>query len=221
LRSILAVLLVVAVTLVGLAHPAVGQTPQIRGTITYTGDLGPVSRQRPLCLCVFIDPELRQGLGCFIFFNNPAAYLHRPFDANDYYLIAFLDLDLDERHDGNEPYQIYRERAAPPADGVRPAPDLTGIDFTFGDENLAPQPTVTPTQTQTPVATTTPPPCTGDCDRSGEVTIDEIMTLVNISFDHLEMTACEESDRDQSNRIEINEIVAAVKNAALGCPGTR
>lgn len=185
--------------------------PQIRGTITYTGSLGPVGRQRPLCLCIFIDPELSLGLDCLAFTSSPASYAYRPSDTNPYYLIAFLDLDLDETQDRGEPYQIYRARAAPPGDAVRPAPDLTGIDFSFGDENLTP----------TPAATPTPVPCAGDCDRSGQVTVDEILILVNVSFDRLETAACEEADRDRSGQIEINEIVAAVKNAFLGCSETR
>jgi hypothetical protein len=143
---------------------------------------------------------------------------------NDYYLIAFLDLDRDEQHDAREPYEIYLDRAAPPAEAVRAAANPPSADFTFGDENLSPGSTATPTPSQEPTAspstTPTPPPCTGDCNHSGTVTIDEVMTLVNIALGNGRVP-CAPGNPNENDTIEINEIVGAVQNAAEGCPGTR
>src|SRR5262245_1923807 len=83
-----------AVALVVAFHVAVAprlvyaQPAGILATVTYTGQLGPVSGAWPLCLCVHSDPELRQRLGCFIAYSNRAAFDVTPLGTNqDYYFI--------------------------------------------------------------------------------------------------------------------------------------
>jgi hypothetical protein len=61
--------------------------------------------------------------------------------------------------------------------------------------------------------------CSGDCDGSGEVTINELITLVNIALGSLPVSACPAGDVNADGMIAINEIVAAVANALNGCPG--
>jgi hypothetical protein len=219
---------VVAMAAIGMAavlaaQSAHGQGPSgIRATVTYTGSSGPVSRLRPLCLCVYTDPSLQLGIGCFIAFTNGATFSVTTFDANDYFLIAFLDLDLDERVDLNEPFEIYRDRSGLPADPVTASPGLTDVEITFGDENLpsAATPTATPTSapSSTPTTTAARNDCTGDCDGSGEVAIDEIIAMVAIALGNLDIEACSPGDHDGNGAVEIDEILAAVNNAGAGCP---
>jgi hypothetical protein len=87
-----------------------------------------------------------------------------------------------------------------------------------------PTPTETPTGTTTPAptstATPTPPvvPCTGDCDGGRSVTVDEILTMVNIALGNTAVTACEAGDANHDLQITVDEILTAVNNALSGCP---
>ncbi|HVM97482.1 MAG TPA: DUF3604 domain-containing protein [Candidatus Acidoferrales bacterium] len=60
--------------------------------------------------------------------------------------------------------------------------------------------------------------CTGDCNGSGDVTVDELVAMVNISLGNAELSACAAGDRDASGSITIDEIVAAANNAVGLCP---
>jgi hypothetical protein len=77
---------------------------------------------------------------------------------------------------------------------------------------------VAATATATPTDTPTPITCTGDCDESGGVTINEIISMVNIALGTAQLSTCPLGDADESGAIEINEIVAAVSDALNGCP---
>jgi hypothetical protein len=80
--------------------------------------------------------------------------------------------------------------------------------------------TVTPTGTSTPTpsATHTPTPaCAGDCNGSGEVTVGEVITLVNVALDNAAVTSCLAGDRNHDGHITVNEIVEAVNAALHGC----
>jgi len=84
--------------------------------------------------------------------------------------------------------------------------------------------TVTGAATSTAAATNTATvtagvPCAGDCDGSGEVTIGELITLVNIALGSRPVSACPAGDVNSDGTIAINEIIAAVGNALNGCPG--
>jgi hypothetical protein len=61
-------------------------------------------------------------------------------------------------------------------------------------------------------------PCAGDCNGSGEVTIDELITLVNIALGSAPVSACPAGDINNDGMISIDEIVTAVGNALNGCP---
>ncbi len=76
--------------------------------------------------------------------------------------------------------------------------------------------TSTPTATRTP--TQRPSECVGDCDGSGEVTVNEIITMVNIALGNADVAACVAGDQDGSREITIDEIIAAVNHALNGCP---
>jgi hypothetical protein len=92
----------------------------------------------------------------------------------------------------------------------RPTPTATPIDTI----------PVTPTAAIDATATVTPVPpadCVGDCDGSGAVTIDEVVTLVGIALGRASIGACAAGNPDGNQQIAINEIVAAVSTALGGC----
>jgi hypothetical protein len=83
-------------------------------------------------------------------------------------------------------------------------------------------PTLTPTQADmTPteaLATATPvPTCPGDCDGSGNVTVDEIVTAVNIALGMVDLSQCPAADDDRSGSVTVDELVRAVTAALNGC----
>ena len=59
--------------------------------------------------------------------------------------------------------------------------------------------------------------CVGDCNGSLDVTVDEIITMVNIALGTQPISKCEAGDSDQSGDITVDEIVAAVNHALNGC----
>lgn len=62
--------------------------------------------------------------------------------------------------------------------------------------------------------------CAGDCNGNGQVTVDEVLLLVNIALGNGQLAPCAASDLDQSNQITVDEILAAVQDALSGCPST-
>jgi len=59
--------------------------------------------------------------------------------------------------------------------------------------------------------------CTGDCNFSGSVTIDELVRGVNIALGTSTVDVCVSLDRDLSGTVTIDELVTAVGNALNGC----
>ena len=59
--------------------------------------------------------------------------------------------------------------------------------------------------------------CVGDCDDSGSVTVDEIVTGVNIALDSLSIDQCPRFDCNGSGRVTIDCVIAAVNAALSGC----
>ena len=82
------------------------------------------------------------------------------------------------------------------------------------------------TETPTPIVTATPgtpaptatprAACAGDCNGDGEVSINEIVGLVNVSLGEAPLT-CPSADLNGDGTIEINELMVVVNNALLGC----
>ena len=60
--------------------------------------------------------------------------------------------------------------------------------------------------------------CVGDCDGSGDVQINEMITCVNIALGTAAVSTCSACDSNHDGLVEINEIIAAVNNALNGCP---
>jgi hypothetical protein len=59
--------------------------------------------------------------------------------------------------------------------------------------------------------------CTGDCDGSGDVTVNEIITLVNIALGTAQTAACPHGVPSGAE-VDITLIIRAVNNALLTCP---
>lgn len=86
---------------------------------------------------------------------------------------------------------------------------------------LTPTPTATVTASPSaPTATLTPTPplCTGDCDASGRVAVDELVTLVNIALDTAEPSACA-NGIPSGAAVDIALLVRSVNNALTACGG--
>ncbi|GBD26832.1 hypothetical protein HRbin30_02174 [bacterium HR30] len=76
-------------------------------------------------------------------------------------------------------------------------------------------PTPTPTSAVTP--SPTPVRCVGDCDGDGSVTIDNILTMVNIALGQTPLSSCFAGDENGDGTITVDELVAAVTAALLSC----
>jgi hypothetical protein len=59
--------------------------------------------------------------------------------------------------------------------------------------------------------------CPGDCNGNGAVTIDEIITLVNIALGLTPVGFCDVADASGDGVVTINEILSAVHNTLAGC----
>jgi hypothetical protein len=57
----------------------------------------------------------------------------------------------------------------------------------------------------------------GDCNDDGTVTVDEILTMVNIALGNTPVTSCRAGDANMDGQITIDEILTAVNNALNGC----
>jgi hypothetical protein len=66
-------------------------------------------------------------------------------------------------------------------------------------------------------ATWTTPGCVGDCDGNRKVTVDELLTMVNVALGSSQVSACAVGDADSDGEISIDEILRAVNSALEGC----
>jgi hypothetical protein len=59
--------------------------------------------------------------------------------------------------------------------------------------------------------------CSGDCKGDNQVTVDELLTMVNIALGNADVATCDAGDANSDRQITIDEIIAAVNNALNGC----
>ncbi|HKA54801.1 MAG TPA: hypothetical protein VKJ47_14170 [Candidatus Binatia bacterium] len=78
-------------------------------------------------------------------------------------------------------------------------------------------PTVTATRTTPSPTVTSRSTCIGDCDGDGMVTVDEVLTMVNIGLGRLLSSECEAGDANHDGFITVDEITAAVNRVLDGC----
>ncbi len=62
-----------------------------------------------------------------------------------------------------------------------------------------------------------PVPCAGDCGGDEHVTVDELLTMVNIALGNADVSGCEAGDLNQDGQITVDEILTAVNNALNAC----
>ena len=63
------------------------------------------------------------------------------------------------------------------------------------------------------------PTCVGNCNGDGAVTVDELLTAVNIALGTSPVEQCPAFDANADGAVTVNEILAGVNNALNGCPG--
>ncbi len=59
--------------------------------------------------------------------------------------------------------------------------------------------------------------CIGDCNADGAVTVNELVTGVDMALALEPLAACPAFDADGDHRVTVNEVVEAVNDAATGC----
>jgi hypothetical protein len=62
------------------------------------------------------------------------------------------------------------------------------------------------------------PFCAGDCSSDRAVTVDELITLINIALGNASVFDCQVGDTSEDGQITIDEILAGVNTALNGCP---
>ena len=133
------------------------------------------------------------------------------------------DLQLTANFSGGTPTQTVTPTPGStltPTETASPTPTAAYTATTTPTDTPTATPTLSPTSTQTstPTETATPmPPCVGNCDGSGDVTVDEILTMVNIALANTPVTACDAGDANHDGQITVDEILTAVNNALNGC----
>lgn len=60
--------------------------------------------------------------------------------------------------------------------------------------------------------------CVGDCDWSGQVSVNELVSMVNVALDRSPLASCAAGDNDRQGDITVNELVTAVNVLLSGCP---
>ncbi|HVM95437.1 MAG TPA: hypothetical protein VMT89_03560, partial [Candidatus Acidoferrales bacterium] len=60
--------------------------------------------------------------------------------------------------------------------------------------------------------------CVGDCHGDGEVTVDEIITMVNIALGTATLDTCTVGDANGDGEITVDEVITAVNNTLSSCP---
>ena len=85
-----------------------------------------------------------------------------------------------------------------------------------------PTPTFKPTRTRTPTRTFTPVPgaCVGACTNPGMVSVNDLLTVIQIAAGQVTLSACPSADPNGDDQVSLEEVLQAVNNALDGCPGT-
>lgn len=103
-----------------------------------------------------------------------------------------------------------------------PTPTSTATAIPRASSTPTATPTRTPTNTLTSTPSETPTPtlprnvCVGDCDGNGQVTVDELLTLVNIALGNAPPSACPHGVPSGAS-VDVALIIQAVNNALNGC----
>jgi Ca2+-binding EF-hand superfamily protein len=58
----------------------------------------------------------------------------------------------------------------------------------------------------------------GDCKGVRVVTVDDVITMINIALGNMDISACTAGDADGDGTITIEELIRAVDNLLSDCP---
>lgn len=101
-----------------------------------------------------------------------------------------------------------------PAANLTPDGSLESCGFPTRTPTITPTATLTPTPTVTP---TPPPPCVGDCNRDGAVTVDELVLGLDIGLGTDPVEECPPADANHDGSVDVSEVVTAVSNSLNEC----
>lgn len=59
--------------------------------------------------------------------------------------------------------------------------------------------------------------CAGDCGNDGEVSIDELVTMLNVALGNADVSVCGAGDANSDGEITVDELITAVSSALVGC----
>jgi len=62
------------------------------------------------------------------------------------------------------------------------------------------------------------PPCPGDCNGTGMIGADDVVTLVQLALSGAAASSCAASDADRNSTVTVSAILAAINTALIGCP---
>jgi cysteine-rich repeat protein len=100
-----------------------------------------------------------------------------------------------------------------------PTPSVTG-SIAAGTPTATPTPTPSSAISPSPATATPtgmPAACAGDCGNDGTVTVDELVTAVNIALTLQPVTQCTAADANADGAVTIDELVRAVGHLLGGC----
>lgn len=152
-----------------------------------------------------------------------------PRRLGDLFVVARAQDAQGNRHDKILEVRVLPSLATPTAVETptsTPPPSFTPSATSSPTSHPSPTPEATPSPapSATIFASPTPSPtagstiaCVGDCDRDGIVSVDEIVTLVNIAMGLLPLDRCTTGDTDFDGLITVDEILRSVTIALLGC----
>ena len=92
--------------------------------------------------------------------------------------------------------------------------DMVNFLESLTDEEFLTNPDLSdPFPSETPL----PNVCVGDCDDSGIVAVNELVTGVNILLSNTAIANCPQFDTDADDRVTVNELVMSINAAVQGC----
>jgi len=109
--------------------------------------------------------------------------------------------------------EIPPSATATPSESATPAP--TTPDAPTETPSSSPEPTGT--AIPSPTVTFSPFPCPGDCNRDGQVAVNEIITAVNIALGNQTLDTCPNADITGDQRVTINELITFVNGLLESC----
>jgi len=138
-----------------------------------------------------------------------------------------IDLRLGSTVGGNIPLHVLNQvtdspSTRPPFTALLSVGDVNAVDQTcLPAPNPTPPPCSDPSMTSQVVVqdgnVLVSGGCNGNCDYSGQVTVDDILKMVDIALGNGSVTSCPAGDSNADSRITVDEILAAVNNALNGC----